>query len=64
MVCDNGALSDALSTACFVLGKEKGTALLKEYNAGGIFINSDHQVFVTDNLVNSFKIVEKQYILK
>ncbi|MGX8702229.1 FAD:protein FMN transferase [Caproiciproducens sp.] len=64
VVCDDGALSDALSTACFVLGKEKATALLKEYNAGGIFINSDHQVFVTDNLANSFKIVEKQYILK
>lgn len=63
VVCDNGALSDALSTACFVLGTEKGTALLQEYNAGGIFIDTNNQVFITNNLKNSFNIVEKQYTM-
>nr|WP_319487824.1 FAD:protein FMN transferase [uncultured Caproiciproducens sp.] len=63
VICDNGALSDALSTACFVLGREKGIALLKEYNANGIFIDSDSKVFATDNIINSFKIVNKQYTL-
>jgi len=63
VVCDNGALSDALSTACFVLGKEKGAALLKEYNAAGIFIDTKNRVFVTDKIGNSFKIVNKQYNL-
>lgn len=63
VVCDNGALSDALSTACFVLGKEKGTTLLKEYNAAGIFIDTNNRVFVTDNIGNSFKILNEQYNL-
>ncbi len=61
VVCDNGALSDALSTACFVLGKDKGLALLKEFNAGGIFIDSKNKVFVSENLKNDFKIAGTRY---
>jgi FAD:protein FMN transferase len=63
VVCDNGALSDALSTACFILGKEKGEALLKEYNAGGIFIDKNNKVYVTENLKNTFKIAKERYTL-
>jgi len=61
VVCDNGALSDALSTACFVLGREKGMALLKAYGANGIFIDNTNKVYVTENLKNNFKIDEKRY---
>lgn len=63
VVCDNGALSDALSTACFILGKEKGMALLKEYNAGGIFIDNNNKVYITDNLKNTFNIAKDTYKL-
>ena len=59
----NGALSDALSTACFILGIEKGEALLQEYGAGGIFIDNSGKVYVTDSLKNSFKITDNQYVL-
>lgn len=41
VVCASGILSDALSTACFVLGEEKGKALLEEYGAAGIFVDED-----------------------
>ncbi len=41
VVCDNGLLSDALSTACFVLGKEKGTALAEKYGVGAVFVDKD-----------------------
>lgn len=41
VIADSGALSDALSTACFVLGSEKSASLLKKYNAKGIFIFPD-----------------------
>jgi len=61
VVCDNGALSDALSTACFVLGREKGMALLKAYGANGIFIDNANKVYITENLKNNFKINEKRY---
>jgi len=63
VVCDNGALSDALSTACFILGKEKGIALLKEYNAGGVFIDKNNKVYVTENLKSTFKIAKARYTL-
>lgn len=44
VVCDNGLLSDALSTACFILGKDEGMKLLEEYGASGIFVTEDEQV--------------------
>lgn len=62
VVCGNGALSDALSTACFVLGKEKGMELLNQYHAEGIFISQSNQVFVTDILKKEFQITNKRYI--
>ena len=39
IVSDSGLLSDGLSTACFVLGKEKGEKLLETYGAEGVFID-------------------------
>lgn len=57
----SGALSDALSTACFVLGREKGEALLKEYGAGGIFIDGSNKVYVTQDLKDSFEITDGRY---
>lgn len=59
----NGAISDALANACFVLGKEKGLALIKEYHAGGIFIDNKNQVSVTDNLKSSFHLTSGSYKL-
>lgn len=56
-----GALSDALSSACFVAGKEKGEALLRQYDAGGIFIDRSGKVLVTENLKNSFEITNDRY---
>lgn len=44
IVCDSGILSDALSTACFVLGKEKGTALAEKYGVGAVFIDKQMNV--------------------
>jgi thiamine biosynthesis lipoprotein len=38
VITDNGTLSDALSTACFVLGAEKGMELAKKMGAEAIFI--------------------------
>ena len=32
IICNNSMLCDALSTACFILGKEKGSDLIKKIN--------------------------------
>lgn len=63
----SGALSDALSTAGFVLGLEDGMALLEEYDAEGIFITEDSKVFLTngfsDETDGKFKIIDNSYVL-
>ena len=52
----DGTTSDALALACLVLGKEKGMALLEQYDAGGIFIDRDNNVTTTENLRNSVQL--------
>ena len=54
VVCGSGILSDELSTACFVLGREKGEELLRQYGAEGIFIESPGEVILTEGLKSSF----------
>ncbi len=44
VVCDSGLLSDALSTACFILGYEKSLPLLEKYSASAIFVDSDMKI--------------------
>lgn len=61
IVSDSGALSDILSTACFVLGEEKGMELLEQYDAEGIFIRDDRTVRVTSGLKDSFQIVMEEF---
>lgn len=61
VVSDSGLLSDGLSTACFVLGKEKGEKLLESYGAEGIFIDQDKKVTVTKGLQDKFTILNDKY---
>jgi len=55
IVCQSGLISDALSTACFVLGYKKSLPLLKEYHAEAVFITKDNLVYVTEGLAGKFK---------
>lgn len=64
IVCDNGLMSDGLSTACFVLGIEKGMALAESYGAEAAFINDKNEVYVTDGLKDHFKVIKDQYTIK
>ena len=49
IVSESGLLSDALSTACFVLGIEKGSALAEEYGCTAIFVTEDKKIHVKGN---------------
>lgn len=63
VLSDSGALSDALSTACFILGLEDGTALLEKYGAEGIFIDENDRITVTDGLKDYFELTADGYML-
>lgn len=47
VVTQFGTVSDALSTACFVLGIEKSLPLLQKYNANAVFITTDKEIITT-----------------
>ncbi len=51
---ESGALSDGLSTACFVLGLEESLSLLREYQAQGVFVDQDGTVTVTEGFEDRF----------
>lgn len=59
----SGTLSDALSTACFVLGLEDSLPVLEEFSSGAVFITEDHQIYVTENLADSFTLDADGYTL-
>ena len=50
VVCENGLISDGLSTACYVLGYERSLDLLRAYNAEAVFVDEENNVTVTDGL--------------
>lgn len=61
---ESGALSDALATACFVLGLEKGLPLLEEFGAEGVLITEDKRVIPTDGLKSDFVLENSGYTLE
>ncbi len=54
IVSDSGLLSDALSTACFVLGKEKGLALVEEFDAEALFVTNHQELVMTEGMESIF----------
>ncbi len=44
VVAESGILSDALSTACFIVGAEKGKALLEKYGASAVFVDEEMNI--------------------
>ena len=59
----SGALSDALSTACFVLGIEDSLPLLEQFDSQALFITQEHQIYLTSGLEDAFTLSSGDYIL-
>ena len=56
----DGFLSDALSTACFVLGQEEGQKLLEKYDAEGLFIDHEGRITMTEGMQQYFHLSNAQ----
>ena len=54
IITKDGFLSDALSTACFVLGQEQGKKLLEKYDAEGLFIDHEGNISMTEGMQQYF----------
>lgn len=61
IIADSGLISDALSTACFVLGKENSASLLEKYNAQAIFVDSENNVYITSGIIGSCTVLNDNY---
>jgi thiamine biosynthesis lipoprotein len=59
LIMDSSFDADALDTAVFVLGLEKGMDLIKKYGGiEAIFITTDKEIIITDGLKGNFKLLE------
>lgn len=50
----DGLLSDALSTACFILGQEKGSSLVEQFGAEALFVDREGNLVMTDGMQQYF----------
>lgn len=63
VLCDSGSMSDALSTACFVLGYENSLSLLESCGAEAVFIDKEHGIRLTDGIKEEFKLTDDSYTI-
>ncbi|MGN0243850.1 MAG: Gx transporter family protein [Lachnospiraceae bacterium] len=54
VICQEGWISDWLSTACMIVGEEEAKQLLDEYHAEGIFVRQDQTIGLYLRDKNSF----------
>jgi len=60
LVTDSSLVADALDTAVFILGYEKGKELLRKYGGvEAIFITQDKKIYVTDGLKDTFEFMDE-----
>ncbi len=58
ILAGNGFLSDALSTACFILGEEQGTALAESCGAEVLFVGRDGRITMSRGMEAYFEAAE------
>ncbi len=65
IVADDSTLADGLSTAVFVLGVEKGLALINAMDGvDALIVTSDRKVYATNGLKDAVEIVSGEYALQ
>lgn len=64
IIGDSGIMCDALSTALFVMGKEKAVAYHKESNDFDmILVSDDRKIYITNGIENNFENVSNMEVI-
>lgn len=63
IISESGILSDALSTACFVLGLEKGRELAAEYGCSAVLVTEDKMVYLEGISEDVIELTDSSYTL-
>ena len=58
ILCRDGLLSDALSTACFILGAEEGLKLAESFEAEALMIDREGNIYQTEGMRAYFSPLE------
>ena len=61
IVADSSMIADALSTSCFILGKEKGIQLLESLGIDGFCITKDRKLYATKGLKDNINILDDSF---
>ncbi len=64
VISESGFLSDALSTACFVMGTEKGLKYAEKKGVEAVFVTTDKKVYITSGLKKKFRLQSEEYQLE
>jgi thiamine biosynthesis lipoprotein len=57
-------LADGLSTSCFILGLDKGMALIESLpDAAAVFVTSDRRVVLSSRVGTKFTLLDKTFTL-
>lgn len=59
ILCKEGLYSDALSTACFILGEEEGRKLASEFGAEALFVSNSGEIIMTPGMEQYFHLSNK-----
>lgn len=63
VMCESGALSDALATACIVLGRQAGAKLLDRYGVSYLMIDKNHAIYAGGGAERLFTLTAPAYRL-
>lgn len=61
VVGSEGVTADGISTGVFVLGPERGIALLESLRLGGILVDEDKNVYLTESLRGVIHMLQDEY---
>jgi len=64
VICESGALSDALSTMCILLPVDQAFKLVKSFDADAILIDEDKNIHMTEQAGKQFTITNGDYKVK